>query len=194
MPKRGRFSRERISNELQDEFEKRVTDLATQFDTKGFRTRTFHRRFKREFQKHTIEEAMLGAGRSLTPGELAQLEKRMRERLERMQKFMDKVSANRIKRTPLSSKSIANQARLYSEQGRAEFFRFAGVADASSNTVEKWLSKGDVSTCPKCSPLNGKYFLPGKGPMPAEVCKGKGRCRCRRVQEENARIANQLRG
>ncbi len=185
-----RSRREAIANRLQTKLEKSASRFARLATKKGSRTRTAQRYFKREVRIYMLQMAIAGKGSPLTPSELRRLEKKIMKQEQYLQKFCDKISVNRMKKTPLSVNAIRSQAELYAGQGRAEFFRFAGKTDATGNTVEKYVAV--AGACRNCQPHNGKYFLPGSGPMPGEICLGKGRCRCRRVQEDNARIAKRL--
>lgn len=193
MPLIGKATRERLVNKFQDEFSERARRIAERLNEKGFRTRQGHAQAKRLIREHTLTQAMLGVGRPLTLKEIARIEKIINAEEKKLQRFMDKVSIRRVQRNPMSVDAIASRLEMYSGVGRAEYYKASELVDSDDDTVELYSAKDDNNTCTPCLENHGKYFLPGQGPFPGEVCKGRGRCRCRRIPEQNKRLAKRLR-
>lgn len=191
MPIIGKATRERLVNKFQSQFDKDVRRIAKRANTKGVRTRDVHREAKKAIRQHTLTQAMLGKGRPLSNAELTRLEKTIKKEEEHLQRFMDQISIRRVQRNPMSSEAIESRLIQYGGTGRAEYYRASELVDSDQNTVERY--RANAGACSKCLPYNGKYFLPGEGPMPGDVCLGKGHCRCERIAEQNKRKAKELR-
>lgn len=83
--------------------------------------------------------------------------------------------------TPSSDDKNAARAPLYGGNIRGIYFKLIELGySMSQGWVSEYITKGDKSTCKSCREAAG-YYLPGQGPMPGQVCKGRARCRCKRV-------------
>jgi hypothetical protein len=70
------------------------------------------------------------------------------------------------------------------EDAVAENLRNSGFEEGAMGLVAHYVPVCDKSTCLPCKTSEG-YYLLTEGPFPGRVCKGKSRCRCRRVVEHN---------
>lgn len=81
-----------------------------------------------------------------------------------------------------------SRGKLYGGNARGTVFdsvEDAMVAsEAAHNLVARFVCRGDKNSCIPCKTSEG-YYLLTEGPMPGRVCKGKSRCRCRRIVEHN---------
>lgn len=88
----------------------------------------------------------------------------------------------------LTDAQKANRAKLYVGNSRGTFFQVYEqmklLENAGKGWVAHYITRGDIKVCPPCNEAAG-YYLLGQGPYPGRVCKGRARCRCKRVIEWN---------
>lgn len=128
---------------------------------------------------------MLGAGRGLTASELAVVDARVRAQLAYLSRFADEVALRRLDEVPLaplSEEAVGARLSLYGGEARASFYA-ARERDAAGGYVVDYVAADDGGTCSPClrAMINSPY-LPDDvdTPYPGRVCRGRGRCRCRR--------------
>ena len=76
----------------------------------------------------------------------------------------------------------ANRAKLYTGNSRGTAFHQVEVGTLKRYTAG-WVSlyqTKDSKACSSCHDAAG-YYLIGRGPYPGQVCKGRARCRCKRL-------------
>lgn len=145
----------------------------------------------------TLEQASLGAGRRLLPSELSALDSRLRVQLAYLSRFADRLALGFVEGSPLSPMSeAAIRARLvlYRGEVRAAFYA-AQEFDTPEGYVADYVAVDDGGTCGPCHSAGARSpYLPGDpdSPYPGRVCRGRGRCRCRRelryAPDEAARL------
>lgn len=88
-----------------------------------------------------------------------------------------------------------NRGKLYGGNARGTVFDAVEdaivMSEAGANLVARFVCKGDKNSCLPCKTAQG-YYLLTEGPMPGKVCKGKSRCRCRRIIEHNPEMYAKL--
>jgi hypothetical protein len=174
---------------LADRFALRASQLSAELG----RTRDlarFHRAARALVRTSILQRHILGAGRPPTPGELAALSLRIRAQHVYLSRFADEIAVRNLDGSPLSEMSeraVRARLELYEGEARAAFY-FAQEADAEPGTVVYYVALDDAGTCSPCfsADLNSPY-LPGDpdSPYPGRVCRGRGRCRCRRELRYN---------
>lgn len=76
----------------------------------------------------------------------------------------------------------ASRAKLYTGNIRGTVFRqheVGAVKQYSAGWVAYYKTK-DANACEPCHDAEG-FHLMGQGPFPGQVCKGRARCRCKRI-------------
>lgn len=150
--------------------------------------RRWHVAMRQAVAEDLVALAQLGAGRPLTPAELARLEASAAAQHERLARFAGEVAARRAAAaegvgTAMSEAEVAARARMYSGEALSELYRFA-EGEPREGYVADYVALDGGGTCGPCLEAQaGSPYLVGQGPMPgAHTCLGRGHCRCRRVQ------------
>jgi hypothetical protein len=183
----------RRADRMQNQFGRDSRRLANAITKKGARISTFQKRGLELIRQHGLTQAMLGKGNYLTPREQADFEERLQFHTGKFQDFVDEIALRRAQGKPYSKRYIANRLESYSGFGRGEMFRLSGIEEDDGDTVEDYIALDDGPTCSPChEAAAGGPYLPGEGPFPGQVCKGRGKCRCRRSPRADKRKARQL--
>lgn len=183
----------RAVDAAQARFEREAKSLAGRLANGSLSVREWHAKQGALTIQHMVEQATLGAGRRLTPSELARLAPEVQKQTLYLSRFADKVSVSKLAGQPMSAEAVASRAQLYAGAARGEHYK-AKEQQQGDGYIYEYISRDDGGTCSNCytASRNGPY-LAGVGPMPGQVCRGRGRCRCRRearyAPEEAARIA-----
>lgn len=133
-----------------------------------------------------LSQFVLGKGGIPNAMQLSKLQKGLRWEAEFLRRFALAVMISLLIGGKLGSEgAVEARSNLYSGEARGTFYeameeRIRELTDAEEGWVMEYIPKDDESTCVPCSESSG-YYLPGTGPMPGQVCMGKGKCRCRRV-------------
>jgi hypothetical protein len=173
-------------DELQTAFERQTRSLARQLGAGQLDLAGWQTAMQTELRQHLTAQTMAGLGRdTLTPRELARLNTLARQETAYLARFADQIAIAQAQGTPLSVAQIGARSELYAGAGRGEFFRAvetSAIADGriGPGNVVRYVAIGDANTCSPCLAAVG-YYLPGEGPVPGQVCRGHGRCRCRRM-------------
>lgn len=171
-----------IEDRIQDAFEASVRRLTTSYARGSISLAEFHTGMQQRIAVHTVEQVLAGAKRNLpTADQYRRIQSVLDKQSAHLSKFMDEVAVNRAQGKPLSVAQIRSRAESYSGSGRAEFSRAA-----EGNFGEGWIALyeaiDDKGTCGPCLGAEaGSPYALSAGPMPGELCLGRGRCRCRRV-------------
>lgn len=136
--------------------------------------------------------AELGAGRRLLDVEARAVRTALVGELAYLQRFADEISFRHLVGRPLSAARITDRLRQYGGTALGLFYRFA-ESNLQTGYIVRYIPVDDGGTCTPChmSGLQGPY-LPGRGPMPGEVCLARGKCRCHRQPEYNPREFQRL--
>jgi hypothetical protein len=131
-------------------------------------------------KRNIVESAIVGAGRILTPAELAFLQPAAEEQLAFIARFADRIALQEMVNAPLSEAQIAARSETYGRTGLAVVALFNELSgDFGPGWVASYIALDDRGTCSNCHGAQGDYEI-GSGPMPGEICFGGMRCRCRR--------------
>ena len=154
---------------------------------RGGRLDQWHVEMRDAVARDLVRQAQLGAGRvQLLPSELARVQALADEQARFLAGFADDIAAHALRAEaglegakPLSEKQIRARARMYAGEGHALFYEVS-EGTLSAGWISRYVAQDDDGTCPPCASYDGKVFLPGQGPLPGKVCRGRGLCRCRR--------------
>lgn len=100
-----------------------------------------------------------------------------------MDMFYLKKWSNSLADLTDSEEKNSNRAKLYTGNARGTFFQAYEVSKAihyPHGWVAKYVTKDDMRVCSDCNDAAG-YYLLTQGPFPGRVCKGRARCRCKRL-------------
>lgn len=173
-----------IHERLQDRFEannKRLGHLlfAGSLTLAAWRSATWQ-----AIKRLILQQAALGAGK---PPDAAKLQAILEKESEFFRKFAEAVFAGKVagddtlRPTPRTAESVSARADLYSGVARGLFFELHEErGDLGYGWVIRFDARDDKHTCRPCRDAEG-FYLQGTGPYPGGVCKGRGRCRCRRI-------------
>lgn len=134
---------------------------------------------------HLAAQHMAGAhSESITPDSRIRLDTMARTESAYLSRFADTIAVKVLTGTPMSEPQIAARATTYGSDGYGEYFHAAETEGDPRGLgwIVDYLSQDDGSTCSEClAAEHGGPYLPGTGKFPAVVCRGRFRCRCRRV-------------
>lgn len=181
----------RIREQLQDHFISKGTALASLYALNR-NTAGWQREFTNSIYDNLIQQSSVGHGRILTKQETRTLSGIIGVQTAFSSRFADEVSARALLGTYYTSEGMSARSTLYAGQGRAEWYK-GSEAELEDGYVVDYLAMGDA-----CAPCAGAAadspYLPEEGPMPGEICRGGGRCRCDRQLRfdpaEAARLRN----
>ncbi|HEX8387075.1 MAG TPA: hypothetical protein VF576_12870, partial [Rubricoccaceae bacterium] len=127
--------------------------------------------------------ARLGAGRALTSAETALVQAAVDRETAFLQRFGGELAVRERSGRPMTEKQVAARTRMYSGSAHALFYEVGEPAQAlGPGWVYEYDARDDGGTCPECVAADvGGPYLAGRGPLPGDVCRGRGACRCRRV-------------
>lgn len=184
---------------LQDDFEARARALAGKLMSSEITPAQWQAQMGMEIRLHSIQQGYLATGsEQLTPEQMQRLEAAWQRELAYLSRFADQVAVAGADGKPLSEAHIGARAELYGGSSRGEHFRIVEESEVAAGRLgEGWViyysAKGDASTCTPCGKAE-QYYLVGEGPMPAELCQGRSRCRCRRLAVYAPEIYAELKG
>lgn len=184
-----------VSEALKTEFGETVGRHATEV-AKNRNILVWQQGMETSVRDHLLQQAQLGAGRPLTPSELATLDRKIREELGALARFAEEQSAKQIAGRPLSEGAIRSRSQLYAGTGQATYYQQA-EAGAGAGVVVDYISRDAPTTCSPClRAQNEGPYLPGDSasPYPGSVCLGRGRCYCRRVERYDPAAYERLAG
>lgn len=139
-------------------------------------------------------QAMAGTGAPIT------LDRRPAEAEERRQLsylywFAWSVAARQIVGQLIPRPGLAHRAAMYQGGGWFAWHRYSEMpTEGEDYLVYRYLAQDDPNTCGPCARYSRRYFLPGEGPYPGQICAGGGACRCERVPIYDAAIWSSLTG
>jgi hypothetical protein len=176
-----------IRDDLQDAFSAAVVQIAplavalTTLDM-------WHAQMQRAVRNHLFMQEMAARGRELLPTEELRLEQNeVAEQIAYVERFHAEIESNLEAEaagetaSAVTPEGVAARSDLYSGAGRAKWFR-ADEEGSPDGIVIDYFAIDDAGTCAPCHKADSESpYLPGTGPMPGEVCLGRGRCRCVRV-------------
>jgi hypothetical protein len=134
---------------------------------------------------HTLTQFSLGAGRPLLPSEMLSIAPRLRFDWSKLEGFAEMIAERAVTDTRAGETYIAARAILYGGTGRAAWYAGDELGSGYGVVID-YASRDDAGTCSPCliAEEEGPY-LPGEGPFPGAVCKGRGRCRCERTPRQS---------
>lgn len=177
---------------LRAEWERTVTRLTDELVATG-NVAAWQGSMTTEIRRYYLRQMTGGLGRSLTPAEMAQLERMLEWQAGYLTRFAGDVSARLALGNPLSAPYTAQRSRMYGGQAWSLWHRSNEVGEDQPGWVVEYVAVDDMGTCTPCSSAQG-YYLPGTGPWPGEICDGGSNCRCERVLLYAPDIYRQLGG
>lgn len=147
-------------------------------------------------KRNMVENAMVGAGRTLTPEELGMLQPAADEQMAFLARFADRIALDDMLGDPMSEAEIGARSVLYGKAGITAGAVFDEMtANRGTGWVYYYISRDDFSTCSPClAAEEAGPYLEGQGPYPGDVCLGGGYCRCVRQAVYDVGIALELEG
>lgn len=132
-------------------------------------------------RRFTLPPSLPGTLRDQYPRLAERLIDAAQEQAGFLARFADEVAVSALLGRPLSPEAVAARSALYGGAGRAEFYRGKEIGQTGGWVIE-YHARDDRHTCTPCLEAEeASPFLPGEGVFPGAVCRGRGRCRCRRV-------------
>lgn len=188
----------RASNGLQDYFEHAARALAFRLEETGALDE-WRRSMNALIVGQAVGQRTLAAGRALLPSEALDVLGALRFEFKHLEDFeselrrrLERAADPDPSRRPFSARYVAARAALYSGSARGVFFR-ADERGQARNVVIDYRAVDDRGTCSPCLEAEEESpYLPGEGPMPGEVCRGRGRCRCLRIPRDSPRDFERL--
>lgn len=189
-------ARERLITDLQTRMEGDLTQLARAFASSDISLVTWQRAFNDVIRSYHHAVARATAGAVNLPANVQNLVNRIvSEQQAFLTRFADAAAASAARGNPMSVGYLERRSLMYSGSVRGLGYRVLELASApGSDIVVDYISRDDDRTCSECldAQNNGPYLL-GQGPMPGEVCLGRDKCRCIRVQRQDAGAAAAIR-
>lgn len=187
-----RRAREAAREKLQDAFEAEVRAHAERLTSRGWLS-TWQRNMQETVRRHTLQQAMLGAGRPLSASEVRSLDAVVRRQNEKfLARFAEEIAAKRLRRAALNVDAIAGRGQMYGGVGREQWFRYSEKGEVS-NVIYYYEARDDRGTCSPCLGAARKSpYLPNEGAMPGSICRGRGKCRCRRRRVVSTEVYRKL--
>jgi hypothetical protein len=178
------IARTGLIDAVQSAFEADVRALAGRYARGELALVEWQTAMGERLRSHLVQQVATGAGRAnLTAAELGRIEQLAQRELAYLSRFADQIAVRNVIATPLSEAQIAVRSEAYAGTGRGEAFRAAEAeAGAEDGVVYDYVSRDDNATCDRCLDADRRSpYLPGQGPMPGSVCRGRASCRCNRV-------------
>lgn len=179
---------------LRDRYEVEVQSLAERLARGEMTLSEWQSAMSRAVRTHLYAQALAGGDRTLTAEERAALEAEAALQMAYLSRFADGVAVALLLGLTLTAGYIANRAAQYAGAGWSWWFR-ASEREGRRGVVVDYVARDDDRTCDRClaAEENGPY-LPQSGPMPGQVCRGRGRCRCVRVERYDLAAWRRLTG
>ena len=172
--------RAKARERLQDKFRDDSAVLAKKLVETG-NTAEFQSAMKSLVKVHTVQQALVGAGRELDANEINQLSDEIVQDLAYLARWSDEIAARNLLGREFSGPAAEARAKLYAGRGRAQWFKFAL---AEEEGLVDFVALDDDNTCQECldADRNGPYQASDPSiPLPGDVCRGGGNCRCELV-------------
>lgn len=198
------LSRERAREALRDRFEQRMEQLAEDLVAGELTIAQWQAAMGEEVLLHLAAQALAGGDGQLSPEELAELRTAAQVQTAFLGRFADHILALALLGRALATGDvpvpslgfIINRAIQYAGAGWEAWFRAneRGLVGRQGVVVD-YEARDDQNTCFPC--LQAEHagpYLPGSGPYPGQVCRGRGRCRCRRVERYDLEAWKRLTG
>lgn len=170
-----------LRNRLRAEFDAEMRRLAGRV-AGGAATGTWQADMSNTVRRYMLAQASAGLGRPLTQAEIAVLAPRINEQTQYVYRYAADIAARRQTGNPYQVGYLNNRSTQYGGAGWGLYFEGQEVQyGGQDGWVVDYISRDDDRTCGPClSAENNGPYLPGQGPMPGEVCLGRGYCRCER--------------
>lgn len=183
----SRAAREALRDDLQEAFDVTSRRLARELpaapDLEA--VQAWFERTTAAIHSHSLAQFSLGVGRSLLPSESLTVAQELLFHQTRLEAFAADVLSKSLAERSMSVEAIAARAQLYGGVGRALWYR-GDELSAPPGIVIDYASRDDAGTCEPCLIAEDESpYLPGEGPYPGDVCKGRGRCRCERTPRQS---------
>jgi hypothetical protein len=134
---------------------------------------------------HSLAQFALGAGRSLMPSEYLAVGDLVGFDWSKLDDFAALIFEKASADDAVSANYVAARSQLYGGTGRALWYA-GDELGAGFGVVIDYFSRDDAGTCSPCLIAEEESpYLPGEGPFPGMVCKGRGRCRCYRQPRDS---------
>jgi hypothetical protein len=177
--------RANIADTLQDAFETDTRRYAQRLADGKATLSEWQSLMSYRIRRHIAEQTMAGKGTDLlSNADIQRLDSIMRRETAYLSRFADQLAVGQARGEALSSGHIANRAEMYGGTARGEFFRaneYYAVGGNANGWVCEYITRGDSNVCSPCEGAGERrWYLPGQGPLPGQVCLGRARCRCRR--------------
>jgi hypothetical protein len=189
---RGDVLRSQARDGLQDFFAGEVRAHAFALEVTGD-LRAWRAAMSESVAAVMVGSKTLALGRALLPSEVLDILPALDFELRKLEEFAEEIRRRNFAgdaaaaARPLSARQIAARSELYSGSARAVWFR-ADERGQAAGVVFYYEAVDDKGTCEPCLDAEaGSPYLPGEGPFPGEVCKGRGRCRCLRIPRDAPR-------
>lgn len=195
----GQRERRNLSLDLIEMLNERSAAAVRSY-AQGGSVQDWHQAMQDVVRDDVVHQATLGKGEALSSQEMEGLQVIMDGRPGEpgqsgyLKKFAEEIAALAALGAGMSEALIRSRSQTYFGKGYEQFWR-QSEEQAGPDEIIRYVAIDDNRTCGPCREAedNGPY-LPGEGPMPGEVCLGRGHCRCYRERETNPELAAQLRG
>jgi hypothetical protein len=140
--------------------------------------------------------AYLGAGTNELPDAArAELARQTLLQAGYVSRFADDMAIRRAQGSPMTLLGMAARSALYAGAAYGLYFYSQEAAEGAGRDgyVVEYKSVDSPTTCRPCHAAEG-YYLPTTGPYPGQVCRGRSRCRCRRILRFDPQVYRQLTG
>jgi hypothetical protein len=179
----GDVLRSQARDGLQDFFSSEVRRLAFEYQATGDLD-AWAAAMRLQVASVMLGAKALAVGRALLPSEALDVLPALDFELRKVEEFAADIRARRGTARELSARAIGARSELYSGSARALWFKADEVGQAVG-VVIYYEAVDDAGTCEPCLDAEkASPYLPGLGPFPGEVCKGRGRCRCLRIPRD----------
>ena len=176
------LSGDRAREALRDQYEIEVEMYAGRLAAGEMTLAEWQAAMSLAVRTHLYAQALAGGDRALTPEERAALEAEAALQMAYLSRFADGMAVALLLGAVLTAGYIVNRAVQYAGTGWSWWFR-TSEREGQRGVVVDYVARDDDRTCGPCLEAeDGGPYLPGTGPMPGQVCRGRGRCRCVRVE------------
>lgn len=143
----------------------------------------WHRAMAERLRDEFVLDAELALGRPLRASDLERLAPRLAEQERLLRQFAAEVSARERAGRPYTRRYVTERSRMYEGEARAYYYE---LAEAPYEDRDGWVfdveGADDGHTCGPCAAgMDGAPYLAGQGFIPGRDCRGRGKCRHRRI-------------
>ena len=149
--------------------------------------KSWHAFLRGDIANYIKRQTFAGSGRPKQADQAA-----LREQDDYLYYFAGERAVRRLTERPMGDAEVTARALLYGGAAWAAW-HVANEGESGDGYVCDYIARDDRGTCSSCSEAarRGPY-LPGKGPYPGDVCRGRGYCRCTRVLRYDPEAARRL--